>query len=88
MITLTNYTGQAVDFNNYYDFTDGVNVSDRETKRWIIEGLERINEKIKAEPNREDFFSSTMSGNTLVIIETYRQKQDKDKFIVYVKIYK
>lgn len=80
-ITLKEFTEKALDFNNHHDFSGGVNVSDREFKRWIKDGIDNTIKKIK-EKNLEESFSSISSGNGKVFIEVY---VDNDKkYTIYV----
>ena len=69
---------------DYFDFSEGIVVSDFEIQRWINECLTEIREKIDKEPDRQEFFHIISSGNTQVLVEAYRER--KDKFSVYVTV--
>ena len=71
--------------NGYYDFSNGVPVSETEINMWILNSIDKIKAKIKEHPDREQYFHHISSGNTKVIIECYRQG-NPEKFTVYVSV--
>ena len=71
------------DLDSYHDFSDGVEVYDYEVRAWIADGLKYIEEKIEKFPEREDYHTSTSSGNTRVSIEAYKES-NKETYTIFI----
>ena len=65
------------DKSDFFDFSDGLSVYDHEIEEWVMDGLNKIKEKIREQPTRTDFHYTCSTGNTMVIISVYRQRNGK-----------
>lgn len=72
--------------NDYFDFSDGKDVSETTINIWIQEMFDKLKGKTLAYPDQNEFFHVISTGNTKVLIEAYRQTIDIDKFTVYVSV--
>jgi len=69
----------------YYDYSDGVPISETSVNIWVQQAFDAIAFKTKGNPDQDEFFHTISSGNTKVLVEAYRQS-NKDKFTVYVSV--
>ncbi len=83
IITKNEMIDKAFNLDGYKDFSDGVNIEDFEFKKWISTSITRAIKETK-EGNLKESFSNISSGNGLVFVEVYRQKNNL--FTVFVNI--
>jgi hypothetical protein len=73
--------------NNWYDFTDGVDISETQITLWLRECIDSIKKKIDTYPKQKDYFSTISSGNTKVLVECYRNGTE-NTFTLYCSVIK
>ena len=70
---------------DYFDFSDGKDVSETTVNIWIQEMFDKVTIKAQSQPDVKEFFHSISAGNTKVFLEAYRQT-DPAKFTIYLSV--
>lgn len=67
-----------------FSYHDGVRINDRTINEWIKRAVASAKEQLRKHPDMTKSFESISSGNTKVIVEIYRQINNK--YTIFVSV--
>jgi len=77
---------EGLELEHYDDFTTGVKIGDTQVKKWVVDCIDTAMEKISKDSDIEDSFCTIASGNTKILVEIYRQHNNKTLFTIFINI--
>jgi hypothetical protein len=85
-MTVDELKKEALDQNNYYDFSNGVNADDY-VDSFIQRCIKHAVADLRAHPDYEKTFQTSATGNRMVVVEAYREGNKVSFHISVVKSY-